>query len=411
MPLTISTLKEDENENRVALSPEVVSRFVKSGFQVLVEKGSGEKSYFPDQSYTDAGAKIVSRDQAISDSNIIAVVNRPDEKTLGSLKSGQLIIGLLNTLIDPDGMKKLADQGVTSLSFELLPRTVSRAQTMDALSSQSSVAGYKAALVAADTFDRYLPMMITAAGTAKPAKVLVLGTGVAGLQAIGTAKRLGAIVSGYDVRAASKGEVESLGATFLTSSVSATGEGGYARQLSPEEQQKQQDELAGFIKQNDIVITTAQVPGRKPPLLVTQKSVEEAQPGSIFVDLAASDLGGNVAGSKPNETVKTDNDVLIIGAPDLPSQMATSSSEMYSKNVQAVINDVVKDDKITIDVKDDVLSELTATYNGKIISTRLRKALNLPVEEEKKPSTSPDDKQNADKKPSDAANNKGGDQQ
>ncbi len=375
MSLVISVLKEAKTENRVALVPDVVAKFVKQEFKVLVEKGSGENAYFSDQAYTDAGAEVVDRQTALTQANIIAVVNRPDDETMAKLTSEQLILGLLGASVDPKRFDALAKTGVTSLSFELLPRTVSRAQGMDALSSQASIAGYKAGLVAADAFTRYLPMMITAAGTAKPAKVLVLGTGVAGLQAIGTAKRLGAIVSGYDVRPASRGEVESLGAEFLTSSVSAVGEGGYARQLSPEEQQQQQDELAGFIKQNDIVITTAQVPGKKPPLLVTQKSVEAAKPGSIFVDLAASELGGNVAGSKPSQTIVTDQGVRIIGAQDMPSQMATSASEMYAKNVSAVINDIVKDGQINIDVEDDVLSELVATYNGEVVSQRLKVAL------------------------------------
>ena len=221
--------------------------------------------------------------------------------------------------------------------------------------------------------------VIAAAGTAKPAKVLVLGTGVAGLQAIGTAKRLGAIVSGYDVRPASRGEVESLGAKFLTSSVSAAGKGGYARQLTKEEQQKQQDELAGFIADSDIVITTARVPGKKPPMLVTEKSVQAAKPGSIFIDIAASELGGNVTGSKPGAVVETDNGAEIVGADNLPSELATSASEMYSKNVQAVIKALLdKEGNIAIDTNDDVMSELVATYQGQVISGRLRAQMGLP---------------------------------
>lgn len=392
MSTIISTLKESGDENRVAITPDVASKLTKNQFEVLIEKGAGEDAYFSDQAYEDAGAKIVSRDDAISKANLIAVVDQPDPDTLGKLHEGQILIGLLKALTDLDGIQKLAKQKVTALSFELLPRTISRAQGMDVLSSQASIAGYKAALVAADKFARYFPMMITAAGTAKPAKVLVLGTGVAGLQAIGTAKRLGAIVSGYDVRPASRGEVESLGAEFLTSSVSAVGEGGYARQLSADEQQKQQAELIGFIKQNDIVITTAQVPGRKPPLLVPQEAVDNAKPGSVFVDLAASDLGGNVAGSKADQTVVTDSGVQIIGAGNLASEMATSASEMFSKNVQAVINDVSdKDAQIKIDLEDDVMSQLVATDHGEIISDRVRKALNLPDKQPAKAETVPAD--------------------
>ena len=319
MAITIAALKEAADEHRVSLVPSVVKRLVKQGCQVLVEKDAGAAANFADQQYVDAGAKVVDRQQAIDQANLVTVVNRPDDETVAKLKSGQALLGLLSLSVDHDVAKQLANRQVTTLSFELLPRTVSRAQSMDALSSQSSVAGYKAALVAADHFMRYFPMMITAAGTAKPAKVLVLGTGVAGLQAIGTAKRLGAIVSGYDVRPASRGEVESLGAKFLTSSVSAAGKGGYARQLTKEEQQKQQDELAGFIADSDIVITTARVPGKKPPMLVTEKSVQAAKPGSIFIDIAASELGGNVAGSKPGAVVETDNGAEIVGADNLPS--------------------------------------------------------------------------------------------
>ena len=397
MAITIAALKEAPAEHRVSLVPSVVKRLVKQGCQVLIEKGAGAAANFADQQYEEAGAKVVDRDAALTQANLVTVVNRPDDGTLDQLKAGQAILGLLSLAVDHDVAKQLAEKQVTALSFELLPRTVSRAQSMDALSSQSSVAGYKAALVAADHFMRYFPMMITAAGTAKPAKVLVLGTGVAGLQAIGTAKRLGAIVSGYDVRPASRGEVESLGAKFLTSSVSAAGKGGYARQLTKEEQQQQQDELAGFIADSDIVITTARVPGKKPPMLVTAKSVEEAKPGSIFIDIAASDLGGNVAGSKPGEVVETANGAKIVGADNLPSDLATSSSEMYSKNVQAVIKAMLnKEGNIEIDTTDDVMSELVATYQGEVISGRLRSQMGLPEikQEEQEPA---DDEQQAQK--------------
>lgn len=398
MAMTIAALKEAPAEHRVSLVPSVVKRLVKQGCQVLIEKGAGAAANFADQQYEEAGAEVVDRDAALTQANLVTVVNRPDDGTLDQLKAGQAILGLLSLAVDHDFAKQLAEKQVTALSFELLPRTVSRAQSMDALSSQSSVAGYKAALVAADHFMRYFPMMITAAGTAKPAKVLVLGTGVAGLQAIGTAKRLGAIVSGYDVRPASRGEVESLGAKFLTSSVSAAGKGGYARQLTKEEQQQQQDELAGFIADSDIVITTARVPGKKPPMLVTAKSVEEAKPGSIFIDIAASDLGGNVAGSKPGEVVETANGAKIVGADNLPSDLATSSSEMYSKNVQAVIKALLnKEGNIEIDTTDDVMSELVATYQGEVISGRLRSQMGLPEIKQKEKEPAADDQQQAQK--------------
>ncbi len=375
LTLVVSTVKQNNGDDRVALTPDVCANLVKNDLTVLIEKGSGVAADFMDSEYEEAGAKLVDHKEAVTKADILTVVSLPDDKTLGLLSEAQVLLGLINPIVQHEKIKKLADQKVTALAFELLPRTVSRSQTMDALSSQSSVAGYEAVLDAAAHFKRYLPMMITAAGTAKPANVLVLGAGVAGLQAIGTAKRLGAVVTGYDVRPDSKGEVESLGAKFLTSSVTAATKGGYARELTSAEHQKQQDELINYIGQNDIIITTAQVPGRKPPLLVPEKAVSAAKAGTVFVDLAASDLGGNVAGSKPKEVVETETHVRIIGASDLPSRLASSSSSMYAKNVQAVIKALVKDSKVALDVKDDVFGQLTATYQGQIVSDRLKKAL------------------------------------
>lgn len=384
MGIVVSVLKEtDPHEKRVALDPDVAKRLIKAEATVLVETGAGQASFYQDAAYEQVGAKVVDRQQALQKANVVAVVNRPDDATLAALHDGQVIIGLLSALVAPDKMTQLAKQNVSALSFELLPRTISRAQSMDVLSSQASVAGYKAAVMAADAYPKYFPMMITAAGTVKPAKVLVLGTGVAGLQAIGTAKRLGAVVSGYDVRPASRGEVESLGANFLTSSVSAAGEGGYARQLTEEEQQQQQDELAGFIADNDVVITTAQVPGKKPPLLVPEASVNAAKPGAVFIDLAASELGGNVAGSQPYQTITTDNQAVIAGAANLASELPHSASQLYAKNVQAVVNAITVDGEIKIDPTDDVFSGLTATTGGEIINSRLRDALSLPELETK----------------------------
>lgn len=379
MSVVVATIKETmPHEHRVAIDPGVAKRLIKKNMEVLIEAGAGTDSYYSDEAYVNAGAKIVDRETAIKQANIIAMVQNPGEETLAQLHAQQVIIGLLNPLVATDEMSKLAQQNVSVLSFELLPRTISRAQTMDVLSSQASVAGYKAALIGSNTYPKYFPMMITAAGTVKPAKVLVLGTGVAGLQAIGTAKRLGAVVSGYDVRPASRGEVESLGATFLTTSVdNGAGAGGYARELTAEEQQKQQEELAGFIAQNDVVITTAQVPGHKPPLLVTKTSIQAAKPATVFIDLAASELGGNVAGSKPFETVTTDQQVMIIGAGDLASRVPNSASQLFAKNVQAIINYIVSEDQLNFDLTDDVLKELVATHDGEIINPRLRKTMGL----------------------------------
>jgi H+-translocating NAD(P) transhydrogenase subunit alpha len=271
---------------------------------------------------------------------------------------------------------------VTAVSLDGLPRTLSRAQGMDALTSQANVAGYKAVLVAAEAYGRFFPLLITAAGTARPAKLLVLGTGVAGLQAIGTARRLGAQVSGYDVRPASKGEVESLGATFveLTSVVSAAGEGGYARELTPEERDAQQAELAAHIGRHDVVITTAQVPGRRPPLLVTEDALAAMSAGSVIVDMGASALGGNVAGSVAGQTVVTPNGVTIIGAQNLPATVPTASSNAYSRNISALLLHMVAasapDDRaLAIDTTDDIQAGVVITHGGEVVHPAVAKLL------------------------------------
>jgi H+-translocating NAD(P) transhydrogenase subunit alpha len=276
---------------------------------------------------------------------------------------------MLAPLSDPGLAAALAAQGVTAISLDGLPRTLSRAQPMDALTSQSNVAGYKAALVAATEFGRFFPLLITAAGTARPARVLVLGTGVAGLQAIGTARRLGAVVSGYDVRPTSQGEVESLGATFieLTSVASAAGEGGYARELTADERQAQQDELAGHIARHDVVITTAQVPGRRPPLLVTEDAIKAMSAGSVIVDMGASALGGNVTGSQPSETIVTGNGVTIVGADNLPATVPTAASNAYSRNIAALLLHLTSDGALAIDPDDEIQAGVVITHDGRVV--------------------------------------------
>src|ERR1700744_516710 len=303
--MRVAVVKEGApGERRVALVPETVQKLSQGGLEVLVEEGAGDGAWFPDDTYTAAGATIVSTDELYATADVVLTVTRPDEAALTGLRAGQAVIGMLAPLIDPHLARSLADRGVTAVSLDGLPRTLSRAQGMDALTSQANVAGYKAALVAAEAYGRFFPLLIPAAGTARPAKLLVLGTGVAGLQAIGTARRLGAQVSGYDVRPASKGEVESLGATFieLTSRVTAAGEGGYARELSADERAAQQAELAAHIGRHDVVITTAQVPGRRPPLLVTEEAIAAMAAGSVIVDMGASFLGGNVAGGAAGQS-------------------------------------------------------------------------------------------------------------
>ena len=275
--MKVAVIKETTSgERRVALIPEMVARLRGAGLEVLVESGAGDGAWLADSAYAEAGATVVSRAELLTAADLIMMVGKPDDPLLGALHSGQAILGMLNPLADPGLATTLAAKGVTAISLDGLPRTLSRAQGMDALSSQANVAGYKAALAGAAAFSRFFPMLTTAAGTARPARVLILGTGVAGLQAIGTARRLGAVVSAYDVRPQTKTEVESLGGTFieLTSVGNAAGEGGYARALSDEERQAQQAELAGHIARHDVVITTAQVPGRKPPLLIPEDTLK-----------------------------------------------------------------------------------------------------------------------------------------
>jgi NAD(P) transhydrogenase subunit alpha len=354
-------------ERRVALVPDAIPKLRSAGVEVLVERGAGEGAWLSDALYADAGAVIVSAAELYRSADVILTVTRPAD--LAELRSGQAVIGMLAPLADPGLAAALAARGVTAISLDGLPRTLSRAQPMDALTSQSNVAGYKAALVAAAEFGRFFPMLITAAGTARPARVLVLGTGVAGLQAIGTARRLGAVVSGYDVRPSSKDEVTSLGATFieLTSVGPAAGEGGYARELTEQERQAQQDELTGHIARHDVVITTAQVPGRRPPLLVTEDAIKAMAPGSVIVDMGASALGGNVTGSKPGETVVTGNGVTIVGADNLPATVPAAASNAYSRNIAALLAHLVCDGALAIDTSDEIQAGVVITHEGRVV--------------------------------------------
>ncbi len=356
-------------ERRVALVPEGVTKLRPAGIEVLVERGAGEGAWLSDSLYADAGATIVSAAELYRDADVILTVTRPSADVIGLLRPGQAVIGMLGPLVYPELAAALAAQGVTAISLDRMPRTLTRTQPMDALSSQANVAGYQAALVAATEFGRFFPLLITAAGTARPAKVLVLGAGVAGLQAIGTARRLGAVVSGYDVRPASKTEVESLGATFieLTAGVTAAGEGGYARELTAEERRAQQDELVGHITRHDVVITTAQVPGRRPPLLVTEDAIKAMTAGSVIVDMGASVLGGNVSGSRPGETVVTGNGITIIGADNLPASMPTAASNAYSRNIATLLAYLTTDGALAIDTSDEIQAGVVITHDGRVV--------------------------------------------
>jgi H+-translocating NAD(P) transhydrogenase subunit alpha len=366
------------NENRVALIPEALAKLTGAGAEVLVEQGAGDGASLPDQAYVDAGAKIVSRDELYAQSDVVLAVQRPAAEDLTRLRRGQALVGLLQPLLDPQAMKSLADAGVTAISLDALPRTLSRAQSMDALSSQANVGGYRAVLIAAEAYGRYFPLLTTAAGTAKPANVLVLGIGVAGLQAIATARRLGAVVKAYDVRSETKEQAQSLGAQFITlkSVADATGEGGYARELTAEERAAQQQELNEHIGGMDVVITTAQVPGRRPPLLVTADAVGRMKPGSVIVDMAASALGGNVELSQPDQRVVTDNGVIILAPTNLPATMPAGASQFYARNLGTFLAHFMKDGALSFDFEDEITRATVITHDGAVVQQQTLGLLN-----------------------------------
>ena len=371
--MKVAVVKETApGERRVALVPEAIAKLRSAGHEVLVQSGAGAGAFLPDESYSEAGASVVPADQ-LADADAVLMVGRPDDDQIARLRPGQAVLGMFAPLADPGLAARLAAAGVTAISLDLIPRTLSRAQSMDALSSQANIAGYKAAVLAAAAFGRFFPLLITAAGTARPAKVLVLGTGVAGLQAIGTARRLGAVVSAYDVRPETKTEVESLGASFieLTSVGPAGGEGGYARALTEDERAAQQAELTDHIARHDVVITTAQVPGRRPPLLVTGEALKAMAPGSVLVDMGASALGGNVEGAVPGESIVADNGVTIIGADKLPSSMAAAASSMYARNISSLLTYLIKDGRLTVDLGDELVAGVVVTSEGKVVHPAL----------------------------------------
>jgi len=330
--------------------PEVVARLVSSGFEIIVELRAGAAASFPDATYEEAGARIV--DDVYGEADAVAKVQKPSEDEAARLRQGQVLIGFLQPLTDAEGIARLAGRGVTGFAMESIPR-ITRAQPMDALSSQATVSGYKATLLAAERLPKFFPMLMTAAGTVAPAKVLVLGAGVAGLQALATARRLGAVVTGFDVRPVVREQIESLGANWLDLGVSgAEAEGGYARELTPEEMQAQQQALEGRISEFDVVITTAAVPGRTAPRIIPASAVAAMRPGSVIVDLAA-ETGGNCELTEPGEIVQREG-VTIVGLTNLPSTMPYHASALYSRNVQALLLHLAPEGELNLDWSDEI---------------------------------------------------------
>jgi NAD(P) transhydrogenase subunit alpha len=379
--MKIAIAKEIEvGERRVALIPDTVARLVKQGFEVWVEAGAGERSYFSDLAYEEVGATIVTDPEKLwREADILLKVSPPQERENGQLevdllRSGAVLIGFLNPLGEPELIQKLAERQITAFSMEMIPRT-SRAQSMDALSSQASIAGYKATLIAAAALPKFFPMLTTAAGTIRPAKVFVMGAGVAGLQAIATARRLGAVVEAFDIRPAVKEEVQSLGAKFVevTLDEDTVADGGYAKEVSEAAKQKSRELVTEHIKQADVVITTAQVPGRKAPVLVTEEMVAQMRPGAVIVDLAA-EQGGNCVCTEPGKDVIY-HGVTIIGPINLPSSMPVHASQTYSKNLQTLIQHLAKDGTLELNFEDDITSGACVAHGGEICNVRVQAAL------------------------------------
>jgi NAD(P) transhydrogenase subunit alpha len=359
-------------ERRVAATPQTVATFTKWGWQVDVESGAGNDAGFPDRLFTEAGAGIVDGKTARG-ADIVLCVNAPDDLT--DLKSGAILVGFLDPFVNADLITKLRDLGVTALAVEAIPRTT-LAQSMDALSSQANIGGYAAAVFAAASSPKMLPMMVTAAGTIPPSKALILGVGVAGLQAIATARRLGAVVHAYDIRPETAEQVESLGAKFVAAPTEEMDEGGYAKEVGEDTQAQQHAALAPFVAEADMVITTAQIPGRPAPLLITDEMVAQMQPGSVIVDMAAGS-GGNVAPSRPDEMVDV-NGVHVYGPTNLAATIPHDASRMYARNLVALLERLKRDDGVDVDLNDEIVGGTTITHGGEVNHPRSRAMLGLP---------------------------------
>ncbi|HUN78743.1 MAG TPA: Re/Si-specific NAD(P)(+) transhydrogenase subunit alpha [Solirubrobacteraceae bacterium] len=360
-------------EQRVALVPEVVGKLRAKGLEVLVQRGAGASALLPDEAFAQAGAQLLDDPAEVWRADVVLKIAPPTPAEVALLGGGSVLIGFLAPLTDPECTRALAGAHATALAMEAIPR-ISRAQSMDALSSQSNVAGYKAALLGAEHMGRFYPMLMTAAGTIPPAKVLVLGAGVAGLQAIATAKRLGARTTGYDVRPEVAEQVQSLGAQWLDLGLEASGEGGYARELTPEERARQQQALTDAIKGFDVVITTALVPGRPAPRLVTEEAVRGMKPGSVVIDLAG-ESGGNCELTSPGETVVR-HDVTIVSPLNLPATLAEHSSALFARNVQALLDLICDDEgRLALDFDDEIVKGACIVRDGEIVNDGARAAV------------------------------------
>jgi NAD(P) transhydrogenase subunit alpha len=371
MPLTVGVLKETlQGETRVALTPEITGKLQKLGVTVVMEKDAGNAVGILDGEYEDVD--FSDADTVLSKSDLLFTVQPGNDASIGKMRDGTAVAGLMYGHINKDLVAKLKDKKITGFAMELIPR-ISRAQSMDVLSSQAAASGYQATLIAASTLDKFFPMLTTAARTIRPAQVLIIGAGVAGLQAIATAKRLGAVVKGYDVRSATKEQIESLGAKFVETGVSADGEGGYARELTDEEKQQQQAALEKEIAQSDVVISTAAIPGRPAPKIISAAAVANMKPGAVIVDIAA-ETGGNCELTKAGETVVANN-VKIVGPVNLPALLGRNASEMYARNLYNFISPAIEEGELKIDWEDEVFASSALTHDGEIKHEPTREAI------------------------------------
>ena len=379
-----------EGETRVALTPQIAGQLAGDGTEVLVQTGAGDASGNLDEAYREAGATIVPDAAALyGQADMVLRVGRPSDEEVEMLREGTILIGTLGTLAKPELAQKLAKRGVTAISMDAIPR-ITRAQSMDTLSSQATVGGYKAVIVAAERLPKFFPLLTTAAGTIRPARGIIMGAGVAGLMAIGTARRLGAVVEATDVRPVVKEQVESLGGTFIevemTDEEKAKAEtaGGYATEMSDDYKRRQAELIAERVKEADFIITTALIPGRPAPKLVTEEMLKSMKPGSVIVDMAA-EMGGNDEGTEPGKEV-VKHGVTLIGITNLPATMPASATQMYAKNIQTLIKHLMADGKVELSFDDEITRGATITHGGKVVNEATAKALGIEVEQPPTPS-------------------------